>query len=90
MFAELIRHPVTVAEVDDHMVGCNYDTRKARFIMEKIGELLTQLESQLGHVDDCLKTYRNTIDKKISVQTTREVERIKMCQVQNLYPPATK
>lgn len=85
-----IHHPVSVDSVDANMVGCNYETRKARFVMEKIGEMLAQLKTQLDDVDDCLKVYRTTIDKKVSDQTQREVGQIKVCQAEHLYPPPTK
>jgi len=83
----LIGHPVTIESIDERMVGCNYETRKSRYVMEKVGEALTQLKAQLDHVDDCLKVYLSTIDKKLSDQTQREVEGIKACQSERLYPP---
>jgi hypothetical protein len=90
VFDALIRHPVSVDSIDEHMVGCNYETRKAKYIMEKVGEALAQLKTQLDHVDDCLKVYLSTIDKKLSDQTQREVGEIKACQSEHLYPPRTK
>lgn len=87
VFATLIRHPVTIDSINEHMIGCDYETRKARYVMEKMGEALTQLKAQLDHVDDCLKVYLSTIDKKLSDQTQREVGEIKACQSEYLYPP---
>ena len=89
-FPELIRNPVTTNSLDAYMFGCNYETRKARYIMDKISEVLVQFETQLKHVDDCLTVYRITIDKKFSDQTKREVEQIKMCQTNSLFPSQTK
>jgi hypothetical protein len=86
----LIRHPVTVDSIDDLMVGCNYETRKARYVMEKVGEALLQFKARFDHVDDCLKVYLSTIDKKLSDQTQREAGQIKACQSDDLYPPRTK
>src|ERR1700733_7243004 len=85
-----VNHPATVSSVKDNMVGCGYDAIRARYIMEKLGEDFPQFAIQLEHVDDCLKTYHDTIDKKVSDQTTREVENIKLCQSAHLYPPPTQ
>jgi hypothetical protein len=90
VFETLISHPATIDSVDGHMVGCNYETRKARYVMEKVGEALTQLKARLDHVDLCLAVYLSTIDKKLSDQTQREVGQIKACQSDDLYPPRTK
>ena len=86
----LFRHPVTRESVGEHMVGCNYETKNARFVMERVAVILAQLKTQLDDVDHCLKIYYTTIDKKMSDQTTREVGQIKACQAEDLYPPRTK
>lgn len=90
VFDTLITHPATVDSVDEHMVGCNYETRKARYVMEKVSEALVRSKARLDHVDDCLKVYLSTIDKKLSDQTQREVGQIKTCQSDDLYPPRTR
>jgi len=90
VFETLMTHPVTIDSIDEHMVGCNYETRKARYVMEKVGEALVQFKTRLDHVDDCLKVYLSTIDKKLSDQTQREAGQIKACQSDELYPPRTK
>ncbi len=90
VFAELMHHPITSAEIEQHMVGCQYETRKARYVMERLGEVLAQIEIQLQDVDGCLKTYKDTIDKKIGDQTVREADRIKVCREEGLYPSPSK
>jgi hypothetical protein len=55
--------------------------------MAKSEDELDLLKLRLGLADDCLKVYQRTIDKKVSDQTTRDVEQIKACQTLNLYPP---
>src|SRR5260370_39617721 len=90
VFPEMIRHPVTISSVDNYVIGCKYETTKARYIMDKVGEAVTQIEVPLNDADDCLKIYQTTIDKNQSDQTTREVGQIKACQAEDLYPPRTK
>lgn len=90
VFPEMIRHPVTVDSVDNYMVGCTYETKKARYVMDKVGEAFGEADTRLRDVDKCLTTYRATIDKKIADQTTRESEQIKVCQAEALYPPQVK
>jgi len=55
-------------------------------------EVATNSESRAGleHVDECLKVYTATIDKKVSDQAQREVDQIEMCKSSELYPPRTK
>ena len=43
--------------------------------------------NRLEHVDDCVKAYRRTIDKKVSALTTRETGLVDGCKVLELYPP---
>ena len=83
----LVRHPVTVSSVMEHMIGCRMETVKARYVMEMLGEEVTKATFNFEHVDECLTTYKGTIDKKASDQTTREIESIKFCQSARLYPP---
>ena len=90
VFPELIRHPITSSSVDDYTVGCAYETKRARYIMDKMAEYLEQYDIQLRDVDKCVAVYHATIDKKVSDQTTREVDEIKMCKAEDLYPPETK
>ena len=42
---------------------------------------------RLDHVDDCLRTYKDTVDKKMSDLTTRESDIIKGCRDLDMYPP---
>jgi hypothetical protein len=42
---------------------------------------------QLDVVDSCLKTYQDTIDKKQSDLTTRELDQISECRSLKSYPP---
>jgi len=39
------------------------------------------------HADDCLRTYRATVDKPQSDITTREFDAIKLCKAIDSYPP---
>ncbi len=88
---EPISHPVTRESLcGEEMLGCQMPTCLALLNLEKAREALERLEYKLAHVDDCVKTYRGTIDKKISNLTTREVLRIKVCRSAELYPPPTK
>jgi hypothetical protein len=87
---ELIKHPVTFSSAANYMFKCFYESKMARYEMDKTEEFLAVTVSRLDHVDDCLKTYHNTIDKKVSDQTTREVDQIKACREEHLYPPQTK
>jgi hypothetical protein len=83
-------HPVTMRSIDAHMFDCRYEVKRARYVMEKLGEDLEQYAFRLDNSDGCVKTYQDTIDKKLSDQTTREVQNIKLCQASQLYPPRIK
>lgn len=90
IFADLDHHPVTRADISEHMVSCNRDSVSARYVMEKVRDGVTLAKTQLTLVDECLKVYNITIDMKISDQTMRQSLRIKACQDFSLYPPRTE
>ena len=74
----------------DNMPGCRPGVVKAKYLSEKLAEMTTRFQLQLTMVDDCLRTYRATIDKKMFEQTPREALKIKTCQSADLYPPAIR
>lgn len=78
------------ATEDGYMVDCWPQTKQAWRKMEELSQQSAKAEVQLRDVDKCLVVYRNTIDKRISDQTTREVELIKACQSEDLYPPRNR
>jgi hypothetical protein len=65
---------------------CWEATRISRFVMDKMADILTTVTTMLNHVDDCTKTYHQTIDKKTSDLTIRETTAVKTCQALDLYP----
>jgi hypothetical protein len=82
-----VAHPVTLSAVESKTVDCSYETKKARFVMEQLSEEVEHAAYRLKHVDECLRTYRETIDKKPATQTPEESEQVKQCQGAELYPP---
>jgi acetolactate synthase regulatory subunit len=61
------------------------DRIKLQIALDK--RAMDTLNAQLEHVDDCLKIYNGTIDKKTSDMTVRETGQVKACQSITLYPP---
>jgi hypothetical protein len=82
-----VPHPVTLSVVESKTVDCSYETKKARFVMEQLSEEVEHSAYRLKHVDECLRTYRETIDRKPAALTPEESEQIKQCQAAELYPP---
>ena len=52
-----------------------------------ISQLLELLKNRLDHTDECVDTYRNTIDKKASDLTIRQADLVQSCKSVGLYPP---
>lgn len=85
-----VAHPISMQESDHKSVGCRYETRKYRYVMESMAEELELYEARLAQVDECKSIYDATIDKKMSDQTMREAETVKRCQSMGQYPPKKK
>ena len=50
-------------------------------------EWLNKCFVRLQHANDCVKFYKETVDKKVSDLTTRESDMIKACKSIDSYPP---
>ena len=82
-----VSHPVTIGGARNAMIGCRFDQVRARYVMESVKENVQLFERRLEAVDQCVNTYRETIDKRQGDLTTREVDLIKACRRLSLYPP---